>query len=250
MSVTSWSPTNILRTGRFALCILNQPVLNSDLLVRLWNKSQFRVTVDGGTSIWSNIVNNTSLQISTENPDLITGDFDSAHKVHVDHFRSLGTKVIETPDQNLTDFTKCLEQLGALTHDEPKMGTVDAVLVFVESSGRLDHIMANIQTLFLAQKFIDKAVLLISSCNITWLLSPGSHQIKVNDLIDHASHCGLIPMDGQVIATSKGLKWDIDGELKFGDVVSTSNGFLSDVITVSCDKPLLWTMDWNGDGVV
>ena len=131
-----------------------------------------------------------------------------------------------------------------------KMRTVDAVLVFVESSGRLDHIMANIQTLFLAQKFIDKAVLLISSCNITWLLSPGSHQIKVNDLIDHASHCGLIPMDGQVIATSKGLKWDIDGELKFGDVVSTSNGFLSDVITVSCDKPLLWTMDWNGDGVL
>eukprot|EP00091_Calanus_sinicus_P015557 TRINITY_DN33930_c0_g1_i1.p1 TRINITY_DN33930_c0_g1~~TRINITY_DN33930_c0_g1_i1.p1 ORF type:complete len:123 (+),score=52.48 TRINITY_DN33930_c0_g1_i1:27-371(+) len=80
-------PLNLLKSGQYALCVLNQPVANPTLLVNIWNKAQYRVTVDGGTSIWSNIVNNTIEQITVENPDLITGDFDSADQAHIQHFK-------------------------------------------------------------------------------------------------------------------------------------------------------------------
>jgi len=230
------------------VCVLNQPVVNPSVLIKLWNKAQYRVTVDGGTSIWSAIVNNTEEKISVENPDLITGDFDSANQAHVKHFQGLGTKVVETPDQDQTDFTKCLEQLSLLAKSDSKLAKVEAVIAFVETSGRLDQVMANIQTLFLAEKFLHWPVYLVSSCSISWLLGVGQHKIKCGGLVDSGSHCGLIPLDGQAIVTTCGLKWNLSsGRLKFGDLVSTSNGFdtSKNEVIVNTDKSLLWTMDWG-----
>ena len=222
---------------------------NPSLLVSLWNKAQYRVTVDGGTSVWSAIVNNTTEQVSVETPDLITGDFDSADQAHVSHFQGLGTRVVETPDQDQTDFTKCLEQLGVLAKSDPKLGKVEAVVAFVETSGRLDQVMANIQTLFLAKKSLTWPVYLVSSCSVSWVLEEGQHRIECGGMVGEDSHCGLIPMDGQAIVTTGGLKWNLSrGHLKFGDLVSTSNGFdmTQEVVTVTTDRSLLWTMDWSG----
>ena len=249
MPVTSWTPFDFLRSGNYALCILNQPVVNTSLLVSLWNKAQYRVTVDGGTSIWSNIVNNTTDQIKVENPDMITGDFDSADLAHIKHFQGLGTKVVETPDQDHTDFTKCLEQLGLVAESDPKLEKVEAIVAFVETSGRLDQVMANIQTLFLAKKFTTLPVYLISSASMSWLLGEGKHRIESGGVVEPDDHCGLIPLAGAAKVSTTGLKWNLtDGILRFGELVSSSNGFDTSMeyATVDTDNDLLWTMDWKG----
>lgn len=70
-----------------------------------------KITVDGGTDSW--------LQFCSENnienkiPDLITGDLDSVNPANLEKFTKLGSKVIRTPDQNETDFTKALRQAAA-----------------------------------------------------------------------------------------------------------------------------------------
>ena len=89
-------------------------------------------------------------------PDLITGDFDSADLDHVEHFRALGARVVATPDQDHTDFTKALIELDKVDkmNKEDKLDKVDkmnkagglgAVAAFIESGGRVDHMMGNFQ---------------------------------------------------------------------------------------------------------
>ena len=246
--VTLWSPNSIIKSGQYVLCVLNQPVMSPSKLISLWNRAQYRVTVDGGTSVWTHIVNNTNETVDTEVPDLVTGDFDSADQDHVEHFKQFGAKIVNTPDQDYTDFTKCLQQISAEFPNNEKLSKIEAVFAFVESSGRLDQIMANIQTLFLAPDLLSKPVFLISSKTLSWVLAPGHHEISVSDSVSDHSHCGLIPLDGRAVVTTTGLKWNLaQGVLRFGELVSTSNGFNTNVdkVTVSTDTALLWTMDWN-----
>ena len=123
-----------------------------------------------------------------------------------------------------------------------------SVFAFVESSGRLDQIMANLQTLFLASKMISCPVYLLSSNSLTWLLTPGQHSLKIRDSMSDESHCGLIPLDGKAVVSTSGLKWNLqDGILRFGELVSTSNGFdlSQDVVRIRTNAPLLWTMDFD-----
>ena len=89
-------------------------------------------------------------------PDLITGDFDSADLDHVEHFRALGARVVATPDQDHTDFTKALIELDNMDKEDKldkvdkinkvdKAGGLGAVAAFIESGGRVDHMMGNFQ---------------------------------------------------------------------------------------------------------
>ena len=246
---TEWCPHKVLHEGKYAFCLLNQPVLSPSKLISVWNNAKFRVTVDGGTSIWAKIVNNApDLEVVREVPDLITGDFDSADMTHVKQFESLGSKIVNTPDQDYTDFTKCLQELSLEITRNNKLSDIGAVFAFVESSGRLDQIMANIQTLFLASKMISCPVYLLSSNSLTWLLTPGQHSLKIRESVSNKSHCGLIPLDGKAVVSTSGLKWNLqDGILKFGELVSTSNGFdlSQDVVKIKTDANLLWTMDFD-----
>ena len=86
-------------------------------------------------------------------PDLITGDFDSADQDHVEYFRALGARVVATPDQDHTDFTKALIELDKMDKEDKldkvdkmnKAGGLGAVAAFIESGGRVDHMMGNFQ---------------------------------------------------------------------------------------------------------
>lgn len=44
-------------------------------------------------------------------PDLVTGDFDSAETRCLNYFETHGAKIIHTPDQDETDFNKCVRQI-------------------------------------------------------------------------------------------------------------------------------------------
>jgi len=89
-----WSPFSFLENQisgpRYVLSLLNQPIADTAFFLRLWNGAVYRSTVDGGTSVWHSLINNTQLPIVRDTPDLITGDFDSADWSNVEHFRSQG----------------------------------------------------------------------------------------------------------------------------------------------------------------
>ena len=55
----SWSPLSILsssNTSPFALLVLNRQVERPALLFNLWNAARLKVTVDGGTTVWKNLL--------------------------------------------------------------------------------------------------------------------------------------------------------------------------------------------------
>ncbi|XP_075971499.1 thiamine pyrophosphokinase 1 isoform X2 [Anticarsia gemmatalis] len=237
---------------KYAVLILNRPISQHHSFVkRIWNGATVKMTVDGGTKQWDKYLNNMSEEVKKgiKLPDLITGDFDSITEEILEKYKKKGCKAIHTPDQDHTDFTKALMELNI--HSNSIGVEIDHVLVFAQSSGRLDQTLGNIQTLFLARdkKLInpDTKVYLLSDDALSWLLSPGDHVITIPE--ETRSHknswCSLIPI-GEVcqLATTTGLKWNLDNQpLMFGDIVSTSNTFDgSDKVTVKCSNTLLWSM--------
>jgi len=248
----SWSPLRVLSSSAyntpFALLVLNREVESPALLFNLWNAARLKVTVDGGTTVWKNLLDKYGLKVSKQVPDLITGDFDSADMSHVEHFRGLGATVAITPDQDHTDFTKALIELHE-RHQDGGDG-LEAVVAFIEAGGRVDHIMGNFQTLALVSDLAPSLppVFLCSSHSISWLLRPGKHTIVVP--APSPEHCGLIPMDGKAMVSTSGLKWNLTNQpLRFGELISTSNSFSTEAkeVFVETDSLLLWTMDLPQD---
>ena len=55
----SWSPLRVLSSSSntsFALLVLNREVERPALLFMLWNAARLKVTVDGGTTVWQNLL--------------------------------------------------------------------------------------------------------------------------------------------------------------------------------------------------
>ena len=55
----SWSPLRVLSSSSnapFALLVLNREVERPALLFNLWNAARLKVTVDGGTTVWQNLL--------------------------------------------------------------------------------------------------------------------------------------------------------------------------------------------------
>jgi thiamine pyrophosphokinase len=91
--------------------------------------------------------------------------------------------------------------------------------VLAETSGRLDQILSNINTLFKVKKLdfpnADRVkVYMISSNSISWLLEQGTHKIHIPEhVIKKQLWCALIPIGGKSLVTTKGLKWNLSERL-------------------------------------
>ncbi|XP_012252263.2 thiamin pyrophosphokinase 1 isoform X1 [Athalia rosae] len=255
LSRTLWDPLNLLicpPAYNHALVILNRPLhWKHNLLFHLWKKAQVTVTVDGGTDRWIDYLGSQGEpMVNGKNdeflPTLITGDMDSISQDTIGKLRSIGANVIETPDQDATDYTKALVELAS--YIRTKGIKLHGIYVFTETSGRLDHIIANINTIFMADKLVgDTQVIQVASESLTWLLHPGTHRILIPEvLVRLHSWCALMPVGSRVTSiTSTGLKWNLDrGTLEIGGTVSTSNTYSgSREVTVTTDTPVLWSMD-------
>lgn len=68
------------------------------------------MTVDGGTNKWHNFIKLNAFE-HLKIPDLITGDLDSADPNIVEQFVAKGSKIVHTPNQDETDFTKALKEV-------------------------------------------------------------------------------------------------------------------------------------------
>jgi thiamine pyrophosphokinase len=176
-------------------------------------------------------------------PTLITGDLDSCDSESIDFFSKKETKVVKTLDQDETDFTKSLRVLEPFISEL----NLEFVVTICENSGRIDHILANINTLYKnLQKSpeLSKAVYILSSGSLTWLIGPGQHTIHIPENL-RKYWCSLVPVGSLATATTTGLKWNLNNDLmEFGGIVSTSNKYdgKSDKVTIENDSPLLWSM--------
>lgn len=68
------------------------------------------MTVDGGTNKWHNFIKLNAFE-HLKVPDLITGDLDSADPIIVKQFVTMGSRLVHTPNQDETDFTKALKEV-------------------------------------------------------------------------------------------------------------------------------------------
>nr|CAD7431066.1 unnamed protein product [Timema monikensis] len=280
-----WNPVEFLNPKntslKYALLILNRPInYNHDLMISLWNRATVRVTVDGGTNNWFHFLNQEDAlsKIYHHTPHIICGDMDSLEPKASQFF--VGANVVETPDQDETDFTKALRVLDAYLKDDTaeeedlpyelakdmRGGSlvtcanlaqgfvltysnvlVDGVVALCDTSGRFDQIVANINTLYKAEGILGSLpVYQLAQDSLTWVLTPGIHAISVPDILRrHQCWCSLVPFGSRAkYVTTKGLKWDLDGQsMEFGKLLSTSNTYSDKpVVTVQTDTALTWSM--------
>lgn len=222
---------------KIVLMILNQPLATQIKYFNiLWEKALYKVIVDGATN---ELYTCTSGNLDFI-PNLITGDFDSAKPEFLNFYKEKGSSVVETPDQNFTDFSKSVK----LAIVKTKNLNVDYFVVLGAFGGRLDHIFSNINTLYEVRDQTTAPILLFGEGSLATLLLEGDYRLHVDTGLE-SEWCGLIPVSEPCTnVTTTGLKWNLEGQrLQFGSIISTSNTYdETGVVTITTDKPLLWTM--------
>lgn len=244
-SVQRLQPLNCLKSKTdctFPLIVLNRPLAHQcSHLKHLWGNAIFKAGTDGANNELFDFMkreNNYSFI-----PDLVTGDFDSIRPEVKSFMQSKGAEVIATPDQDYTDFTKCLK----IVTEKLKCNEVypDCLVAFGAFGGRLDHTLSNLNTLYEAVELVHYPVYLIGDYNLSILLMPGSHVLEVNTGLEEGT-CGLIPIGGKCNSiTTTGLKWNLDkNEMKFGGLISSCNKYKEGAteVSIETDSPVLWTM--------
>uniref|UniRef100_A0A7S0YIY0 thiamine diphosphokinase n=1 Tax=Polytomella parva TaxID=51329 RepID=A0A7S0YIY0_9CHLO len=106
--------------------------------------------------------------------------------------------------------------------------------------GRLDHAISNLSVLHLCNKV---NLVLMGEGNIARLAPIGRCVVQCDRRFQGPT-CGLLPLVGPSIASTRGLLYDMqDLYMRVGGVISSSNILNSDYILVEGDKPLLWTTE-------
>lgn len=208
---------------------------------------------------------------------------DSIHASIHTHYSSLGVTIIQDPDQYSTDFTKSLEYLRTHTPDitsrtpsshssnsESKGNGRLEILILGGLGGRVDQAFSQIHHLYLMTRSYssDRAagnLYLVSEESLTFVLQPGRNVIRTpktnrpislpgstTDSTDIAGDCdhlleenvGIIPISGPARITTKGFQWDVeDWATEIGGQLSTSNHIRADVVEVTAEVPILFTVE-------
>ncbi|KAI5792312.1 thiamine pyrophosphokinase [Pyronema domesticum] len=249
--------------GPFALLILNQPIFNKSIFLNLWRKATLRVCADGGANRLFEAL--TPSERGLYLPTAIIGDLDSLRPSVRSFYSSHSVQINQDDDQNSTDFGKCMTFISL--HD-PSVCTESRRLSFRASikpkknadrtkklavvalggfGGRMDQSFHSIHALYTSQQGegIPRQVYLFSSESIAFLLRPGRNLLKTPR--DHLGpSCGIIPVGGPAVVTTKGLEWNLEGqETRFGGLVSTSNHTVEDEVMVETTEQVLWTVEFR-----
>nr|XP_039265888.1 thiamin pyrophosphokinase 1-like [Styela clava] len=236
---------------KIAVTILNMDTgcdISQSIFHRLWDQAIFRACIDGGANFVHDIIHkDTTCGFTRHMPDFVCGDFDSIRPEVKQFYESQSeTVVTQTPDQDATDFTKGLRLIAERLHQ--KNLDIDVIVALGGKQDKLDHSMANIDSLYAAMKFLPRCVrtcLIYDSCYIC-LLPMGKSAIEVNTGME-GDWCGLVPIRRRVTLTTTGLQKNFNNDkLEFGGVENVSNKLDgSEEVIVETDHPLVWTMHFE-----
>jgi thiamine pyrophosphokinase len=270
---TLWKPLDSFQdknTVSSALIILNQPIdeKNEGFLKLLWSKSSVRLCADGAANRlyeWS-IRHNFELNYV---PDYICGDLDSLRPEVKEFYIKFGCKVVRLHNQDLTDFLKTLKfSINCLKNSKfdkdlfdnencfkelnLKQVNFEYIYILCNFSGRLDHSLANLNTLYKINLVANNdkyvKIFMVSEESVTFLLNEGMNHIDLSNNRLCGTYCGLFPLNKASIVTTKGLKWNFTNQqCSFDDLISSSNEFDltkndNSSVFIETDNPILWTM--------
>lgn len=270
-SITAWDPYSFFdravgssinlearKPPQFALLILNQEISDEKRFEALWENSTVRVCADGGANRLFDFLRNDEQLREKYLPDGIFGDLDSLREDTKLFYEARGVKVSRNPDQDSTDFGKCMEYIatcdgtidaisGSDTKDENKKLAVVALGGF---GGRVDQSFHSVQTLYASRQepgASNRQIFLSSDQNITFLLNPGTNILQTPRSAIGPS-CGIFPLGTPSTITTRGFEWNLEGaETRFGGLVSTSNHTVDDVVHVETTEPVLFTIEFRED---
>ena len=137
---------------------------------------------------------------------------------------------------------------------ELRRAPIERIYCLADFGGRLDHCMANLNTLYdeCLTSDVTLRTYLVTSESITFLLRPGENLISLEDgdasLLNR--YCGLMPVGRPARVSTRGLRWNMTDQLtQFGGLLSTSNEFDTTSnhsapphVWIKCDQPVVWTM--------
>lgn len=218
---------------------------------KLWNAAKVRHSVDGGSNYLHALQ---QIDDTVQNPEIISGDFDSIEPEVLKHYRQASgpnndrISIVETPDQDDTDFTKAIRVLaGSELFADSKS---EAILVFYTSSGRLDHVLSIYNTLYRFSPEVNSGrlppiIAIDLGASVSVLLTEGYHRLPV---VKSASWCSLVPLNGPSKVSTTNFRWNLSEQtLEFGKFISTSQEFQKDCdyVTVQIfDRPLLFSFEF------
>jgi len=167
------------------------------------------VCADGG----ANHLANTDIT-----PDLILGDFDSIHPDTLQRFKDV--EIIKDNDQFSTDTMKIIDH--ELSHG------MEELLMLGATGGRIDHALSNLSLLTRYSDLI----------NIS-MVDDQSETLFVKNSITFESIIGrkisLIVLGGESSVTSKGLRWELDGESQQFSPFGISNEVAYSPVTIDVE---------------
>lgn len=191
----------------------------------LWKKAKFTASVDGGTNFLHTINKEANFSFV---PNLISGDFDSVSLDLLSFYKAKGSEVVETEDQNYTDFTKCLKILANKYATNSDLHSIDTIVCMVGQSDRLDHVMSNINTLITSRSSFPShmnIILLTEDC-CTCVLSQGKTvlDLKMHCHFQHPTSCSFFPIKNPALVSTVGLKSNLQNQvLEFGSFFNAEN---------------------------
>ncbi|KAF9902177.1 hypothetical protein EC991_005223 [Linnemannia zychae] len=258
--------------GKFALIILNQPILiNRTLFNNVWKNATYRFCADGGANRLYDLLK-TDEERAKFLPDRIRGDLDSLRDSVKEYYEAQGVAVECVDDDYSTDFMKCVELVRArdsdLTTNSSKATTANSTPVISTTAsrvpahstqeerwannygivalggtgGRFDQSMSSIHHLYILNQ--ERQATLVSDESIVIVLGAGTHEINCNLDIEGPT-CGIIPVgSSEATLTTSGLKWDIeDWKTSFGTQISTSNALVGSKVIIKTTAPVVWTTE-------
>lgn len=171
-------------------------------------------------------------------PHRIVGDLDSIRGEVRSFYTGLGVPVVDlSHDQDSTDLMKCLDLI--VSERGERVGFSEIVALGTQG-GRLDHTLLNLSIL---HAYRHLPLLLMGDGNLTRLVPRGKFRIHTSRF--EGPKCGLIPLAGRAVASSRGLRWNLDRtEMRIGGLISSCNEIMEgEMIVVETDADLVWTIE-------
>jgi thiamine pyrophosphokinase len=226
------SPNALIAQPQFTLLVLN--ARPPQWLERAWPAATRRVITDGGVNHMFNTFPKLLSCSSSPKPDLVIGDMDSADPHLLDLLAAGEVDVKYNYHDSQTDLDKALAA-------EPDTGTRQPIVVAgrFNEGVRFDHSLSIVNSLAMHAHKAD--VICVSNECAMAVLAPGSHALPLHGL--EGQRFGIFPLE-PLGCTTRGLRYNVSGELRFGNLMP-GNAVEESEVSVETTGPLLITVELN-----